>query len=600
MPISKGSSPATAIYFGDLQVSRVMYGTVQVFPESGYTIEPHRFWKLANIVTSDPYVVFAEAYLREDVGVNEMPIAYASSTPIGPSGVPSWLTDGLLTTYYHGQSGGNGTDWVAFEYTDAILPIQLVISAASNNVVPRTPTQLVLMYSDDGLTGPWFPHASVVFGDGWGSGETRIGSIVPIQYTEEGHRFWRIGDMSSAEGNYVVFGGAYLRQVINGQNEIPLAHFPYGNSGDHVGRLYDGNINSYWHSAPGASGTASVAFDYGGPILPAQVVIQATSTNVVSRTPISGIIYYSDVGIEGPWTPYDSFDVGLGWSGGETRTATIEPALFDMPRYTYTGAVQTYTVAEAGLFSFKLWGGAGVGGWYNNDRYGGAGGFASGKIEAEVGDVFELYVGQGGFNGPSRAGGWPDGGTGSAGDTQGGGGGGSTSLWKNGELIAVAGGGGSAAGYGGTGGGGGGLAGGQNGNGSGGTQTGSASWGSADTKKGLSMLALAAASSWPGRTGGNGGTGGGDDGGAGGGGYWGGGGGGGDGNAGGGGSGYLSPDVIDGVLEAGENGRFDRPSRPGGFTDPYYATDGTGLGGRTSNSGTKGGNGLILFKPVEA
>lgn len=262
----------------------------------------------------------------------------------------------------------------------------------------------------------------------------------------------------------------------------------------------------------------------------------------------------------------------------------------------YTGAEDTYTVPD-GVVRLRIhaWGGGGQGGQYSGGRTGGGGGYSVGEIEVVSGDSFDYLIGQGGqWTGISTnsPGGWPDGGSGSYGDTTGGGGGGSTQVYNSAnDLLMVAGGGAGSAGYGGDGGAGGGLSG---ANGSGGSvgatqSAGGTSGGGGDA--GTGPLTYATRTNQRGGHGGNQGTGTVVDGGGGGGGYYGGAGGGGDGRAGSGGSGFVNTLV----LEAASTSVGGNPNPSG--TSVLGYTAGTGVGS-VSNSGLPGGDGMIVIEEM--
>ncbi|THF73936.1 glycine rich domain-containing protein [Cohnella fermenti] len=126
-------------------------------------------------------------------------------------------------------------------------------------------------------------------------------------------------------------------------------------------------------------------------------------------------------------------------------------------RFTYTGAVQTFTAAKAGTYKIQAWGAQGGG--ISPAYPGGKGGYAEGTIDLAVGDVLNIYVGQ---NPSAKTGGWNGGGNGGSGGSDidyGYAGGGASDVRQGGTALAnrilVAGGGGGSdtAGLGGAGGG---------------------------------------------------------------------------------------------------------------------------------------------------
>lgn len=273
----------------------------------------------------------------------------------------------------------------------------------------------------------------------------------------------------------------------------------------------------------------------------------------------------------------------------------------------YSGATEEITIQSGvSTIEFKMWGGAGSGGKFSaSGIYGGGGGFTTGKIDVDPGDVVRIQVAQGGRappnSGSGGAGGWPDGGGGANGDADTGGGGGSCRLWINGTLIAVAGGGGGGGGW--NGGGNAGAGGGSSGQdcpsaggGSGGTQSAggydkSVGAGSSGDKLGLNLTDETS------RTGGWGSHPGSltsstsDDGGGGGGGWYGGGGGGGDGISGGGGSGYLHTDCYDDATYTGSAQNLHAT----GSGDADYPGGTIGIGSQctTSYNANPGGDGYV-------
>ncbi|QHJ75226.1 minor tail protein [Brevundimonas phage vB_BsubS-Delta] len=269
--------------------------------------------------------------------------------------------------------------------------------------------------------------------------------------------------------------------------------------------------------------------------------------------------------------------------------------------FAYTGAAVVYNVTATKQYAIELWGGGGGAGRYQNNYESGGGGYLLLRINLTAGDVLTIEVGQGGGPGIGTGtiqggyGGWPDGGWGARGDTQGGGGGGSSRVWLNGTLLAVAGAGGGSGGYsvGGHAGAGGGDVGQSssiNNGGSGGSQTA----GGVDQnqtanvpKRGDYLKGGFGAGNVADRF-----TNTSDDGGGGGGGYYGGGGGGGDGSSGGGGSSWADPSRVIAFLTLTGALR-----QPGGQTSFNY-TPGVGLGALSVNAlagGVAGGNGQVLI-----
>ncbi|MFD5506531.1 RICIN domain-containing protein [Streptomyces sp. NPDC127051] len=112
--------------------------------------------------------------------------------------------------------------------------------------------------------------------------------------------------------------------------------------------------------------------------------------------------------------------------------------------FTYTGAVQDFTVPATKELDVRVWGAGGAG--WQTDRSGGGGGFAGGTLPVTAGQQLRIVVGQGG---QGRTGGWGGGGTGGNGTSKGGqgaGGGGMSGIWApaTSQALALAGGGGGA------------------------------------------------------------------------------------------------------------------------------------------------------------
>lgn len=113
----------------------------------------------------------------------------------------------------------------------------------------------------------------------------------------------------------------------------------------------------------------------------------------------------------------------------------------------YEGERKMYRALNSSTLQFKMWGGAGGGGYANATLpgRGGGGGYVTGTIDITAGDIIIVEVGQGGRAGSFAAGGvggYPNGGNGGRGDNVNvgsGGGGGSTQLLINGVLVAIAG-----------------------------------------------------------------------------------------------------------------------------------------------------------------
>ena len=116
--------------------------------------------------------------------------------------------------------------------------------------------------------------------------------------------------------------------------------------------------------------------------------------------------------------------------------------------FSYTGGVQTQEIPFcASKVTVELWGAAGAG--YQNDSYGGKGGYTKGDANSLAGKTAYVYVGgKGGIGGTTAVGGWNGGGGHHAGNWTTGGGGASDIRVGGqtlGNRVAVAGGGGSSA-----------------------------------------------------------------------------------------------------------------------------------------------------------
>ena len=98
--------------------------------------------------------------------------------------------------------------------------------------------------------------------------------------------------------------------------------------------------------------------------------------------------------------------------------------------FSYTGAIQTYTITATGIYDVTLAGGQGG---PNNGSGGGAGAFVRGDVSLTAGTVLNIVVGGQGIDGHNYPGAWASSG------------GGGTFLYTSGPtLLAVAGGGGGA------------------------------------------------------------------------------------------------------------------------------------------------------------
>jgi gliding motility-associated-like protein len=127
--------------------------------------------------------------------------------------------------------------------------------------------------------------------------------------------------------------------------------------------------------------------------------------------------------------------------------------------YRYTGALQLWTVpAGVDTIRVKMWGAAGGGGPDTFSSAGGGGGYTEAVIPVDSGQVFQIYVGEGGKAANAQiggAGGWPNGGNGGSGNRiespplglvgGSGGGGGRSEIRVDGILYVIAGGGGGGA-----------------------------------------------------------------------------------------------------------------------------------------------------------
>lgn len=259
------------------------------------------------------------------------------------------------------------------------------------------------------------------------------------------------------------------------------------------------------------------------------------------------------------------------------------PAIFDVrSEYLFysTGADQSVVVPSGKTScTARLLGASGGGGAYSTGHWSGAGGYTEVVFPVSPGDTITVKVGSGGQGGRAPGagspkggnGGWPNGGSGSYGDTGGGGGGGRSQVEKNGTIIAIAGGGGGNAGYAESAGAGGGSSG-QAATGGGGTQV--AGGTNAGNRQNGSAFQGGNADN------GNQTTSTGNDDGGGGDGYFGGASGLGDGRSGGGGSGYFNAGVVTlGATYVGSN-----QTRPAQTPSTMAGVSTTGYGGGVAST----------------
>lgn len=115
---------------------------------------------------------------------------------------------------------------------------------------------------------------------------------------------------------------------------------------------------------------------------------------------------------------------------------TYQDIKVDPVTFSYTGGMQTYTVPASGTYKLEVWGAQGGNA---SSMTGGKGGYASGTVTLNAGDILKIAVGgQGSAKGSANAtnaGGWNGGGSGYTinwtDDRGGGGGGGATHIAKS-------------------------------------------------------------------------------------------------------------------------------------------------------------------------
>lgn len=137
-------------------------------------------------------------------------------------------------------------------------------------------------------------------------------------------------------------------------------------------------------------------------------------------------------------------------AAGRSASSALTELTVGLNSFNYSGSlVRRVVPANVTTLQLKLWGGGG--GHGNYSKHGGGGGYVYTTIAVEPGDLIFIQVGGGAGPGKTTApreggaGGWPDGGDGSASNSISygcGGGGGSSRVFRNGALVAVAGGGG--------------------------------------------------------------------------------------------------------------------------------------------------------------
>ena len=183
-----------------------------------------------------------------------------------------------------------------------------------------------------------------------------------------------------------------------------------------------------WYGG-GTTSSSSTGTDTAGGGGGSGYILTSSSAKPSGYTPTSDY-YFTDT----------SLQAGKRQNNGQCIITFLYENMDFVPRnFDYTGAKQSFTAPVAGLYQLEVWGAEG--GYRSSSyRYGGKGGYSTGKIKLKKGEVLNIYVGGDGKTGK----GWNGGGQAGYPSIYGGGG---TDIRLNGTAlqnrIIVAGGGGS-------------------------------------------------------------------------------------------------------------------------------------------------------------
>lgn len=145
------------------------YGETYPFvaPPSGY----HRAWRLFCVNNNgDAVIRIEELEFRATAGGADQTSTVATDgRSTSSSGTSTAAFDGTTTPW---TSVGNVNEWVAFIFAAAVKVEEIAVKSGSVSFATRSPKDMLLQYSDDGIT--WTTQKTFASQTGWGSQETRV------------------------------------------------------------------------------------------------------------------------------------------------------------------------------------------------------------------------------------------------------------------------------------------------------------------------------------------------------------------------------------------------------------------------------------------
>ena len=123
--------------------------------------------------------------------------------------------------------------------------------------------------------------------------------------------------------------------------------------------------------------------------------------NISGTKPTKGYINISDGSVTSGCLQYDTVSVNI---DGEALTYADGICVLEVNlTYAYTGEMEEFKVNHSGLYKLEVWGAKG--GYRSEPANGGNGGYSSGEIHLNSGDVLYISVGSAGNNGGYNGGG---------------------------------------------------------------------------------------------------------------------------------------------------------------------------------------------------
>lgn len=290
---------------------------------------PHRYWRF--LMEWTPYA--GSYYGGSQMGMCE--IAGGASVTTGGTASsnssfgstnPATMFDGIGASQW--SSAGDILNGVYLEYDfgsgNEKLITEIFFTARTDMYFSQAPTWGVVQFSDDDSvwTDAWYAGVQTA----WTEGQT-IRFTKPAKAPAAAHQYWAILCQDSAQTGT---GAGYsiaelLFQTKPGGATLTgsgTAWSPTNYPGLTADLAFDGDPTTEWSSVSRAVADHPVAYNFSGPVLVAEIQMQARDDTFYEQTPSQFLVAYSDDGLawRAEWA-----ETGVSWSSASQIQSFASP-----------------------------------------------------------------------------------------------------------------------------------------------------------------------------------------------------------------------------------------------------------------------------------